>query len=221
MTSIDEHKKKYSRSYLKMKNSKSDLIAYAMSFTSFVLPKIKVNEIILFGSVARGDYGKESDIDIFFDVDNNKEEEIKKILNNELIKFSKSKIAETWSLMGIKNDISIKVGKLDEWKLKRSIISEGIVLYGKYKELPNNLKKSIYINIKPIKDITKRNKIIRALFGRRDEKYNNDGLIIKLNGKKLTPTSFMIPTDNTDEVFNILSKEKIDYQFFEMWGEKV
>ena len=116
-----------------------------------------MNEIILFGSVARGDFGKDSDIDLFFDVNNdNQEEEIKKVLNNELVKFSKSKIAETWSLMGIKNNISIKVGILNEWKLKRSIISEGIVLYGKYKELPNNLKKSVYFNIKPIKNITKR-----------------------------------------------------------------
>ncbi len=206
-----------------MKNSKSDLIliAYAMSFVSFVLPKIKVNEIILFGSVARGDFGKESDIDLFFDVENiNQEEEIKKNLNNELIKFSKSKIAETWSLMGIKNEVSIKVGKLDEWKLKRSIISEGIVLYGKYKELPENLKKYSYFNMQPIQDIAKRNKIIRALFGRKEEKYNNEGLITKLTGKKLTPISFMIPAESNNEIFELLSKEKINYSFFEVWKEK-
>jgi predicted nucleotidyltransferase len=207
-----------------MKNSKSDLIAYAMSFVSFVLPKIKVNEIILFGSVSRGDYGKESDIDLFFDVDNNddnQEKEIKKVLDNELIKFSKSKIGETWSLMGIKNNISIKVGKLDEWKLKRSIISDGIVLYGKYKELPKGIEKFIYFNIKPIKNIAKRNKIIRSLFGRKEENYNNEGIINKFKGSRLTPTSFLIHSEYLKDIIDLFSKEKIDYSFFEVWKEKI
>lgn len=204
-----------------MKNSKSDLIAYAMSFASFVLSKIKANEIILFGSVARGDYGKESDIDLFFDVDDDSEKEIKNILDNELIKFSKSKIGETWSLIGIKNNISIKVGKLNEWKLKRSIISEGIVLYGKYKELPKGMEKFIYFNIRPIKNIAKRNKIIRVLFGRKEENYNNNGIINKFKGSRLTPTSFLIPSQYLKEIIDIFSKEKIDYSFFEIWREKL
>jgi predicted nucleotidyltransferase len=206
-----------------MKNLKSnkELVAYASSFVSFVLPKIKVNEIILFGSVARGDYGKESDIDLFFDADDvNQEKEIKKDLENELVKFSKSKTAEPWHLRGIKNKISIKVGKLNEWKLKRSIISEGIVLYGKYKELPKGIEKFIYFNIKPIKDIAKRNKLIRVLFGRKEENYNNEGLISKFQGIRLTPTSFLISSEHLKEIIDLFSKEKIDYNFFEVWKEK-
>ena len=206
---------------LESNKDNKELIAYASSFVSFVLPKIKVNEIILFGSVARGDFGKESDIDLFFDVDNdNQEEEIKKVLDNELIKFFKSKIAETWSLIGIKNGISIKVGKLNEWKLKRSIISDGIVLYGKYKELPRGIEKFIYFNIKPIKNIAKRNKIIRILFGRKEENYSNEGVINKFKGSRLTPTSFLISSEYLKDIMDLLSKEKIDYSFFEVWKER-
>jgi len=50
-----------------MKTSKlnKELIAYAASFISFILPKIDVDEIILFGSVSREEATKESDVDLF------------------------------------------------------------------------------------------------------------------------------------------------------------
>ncbi|MEK6859547.1 MAG: hypothetical protein AABX54_01905, partial [Nanoarchaeota archaeon] len=149
------------------------------------------------------------------------EKEIKKLLNNELDKFYKSKSAESFILRGIKNPIKIEVGKLDEWKLKRSIISEGIVLYGRYKELPKGIEKLFYFNIKPIKNIAKRNKIIRNLFGRKEENYNNEGIINKFKGTKLTSTSFLIPNEYLKEIIDLFSKEKIDYSFFEVWKEKV
>ena len=153
-----------------------EIIAYAGAFVSFVLPKIDVNEIILFGSAARGEAGKESDIDLFFDVDKN-EEDIKEKIKEELKKFYKSKAAEVWFLKGIRNHISVDVGKLKEWKLKRSIISDGISLYGKYKEIPGDIKSFVFFQIEPIKDIAKRNKVIRGLFGRKEKNYANDGIL--------------------------------------------
>jgi predicted nucleotidyltransferase len=205
---------------LKFNKDNKELTSYASSFVSFVLPKINVNEIILFGSVARGDYGKESDIDLFFDIINKDDEKEIKIINDELNKFYKSKIAESFILRNIKNPIKIEVGKLDEWKLKRSIISDGIVLYGKYKELPKGIEKFIYFNIKPIKNIAKRNKIIRILFGRKEENYNNEGIINKFKGSRLTPTSFLISSEYLRDIIDLFSKEKIDYSFFEVWKEK-
>ena len=60
-----------------MKYSKyKELIAYESSFISFILGKIEVEEIILFGSVARGEADKNSDVDLFFNV-LNKENEVK------------------------------------------------------------------------------------------------------------------------------------------------
>ena len=50
-----------------MKNlNYKELIAYASSFASFVIPKAEFDEIILFGSVARNEADKDSDIDLFF-----------------------------------------------------------------------------------------------------------------------------------------------------------
>ena len=75
-----------------MKKLKSkEIEAYAAAFVSFILPKIQVREIILFGSAARNEAEKESDIDLFFDVDKD-EEKIKEIIKGELRKFYKSRV---------------------------------------------------------------------------------------------------------------------------------
>ena len=197
-----------------------ELISYASSFASFVLSKIEVDEIILFGSVARGEATEESDIDLFFSV-KNKETKTKKLLNKELKKFYKSKINEIWSLKGIKNSIRVEVGNLDTWKLKRSIISEGITLYGKYKELPKKTLGFVHFAIKPIKNIAQRNKVIRKLFGRIEKNHETEGIIKLLRGKKLSPTSFIIPKDKAQDIIKFLNSEKINFNFFEFWTDQI
>lgn len=204
-----------------MKNLKFELISYAEAFVSFVLSKIpEIKEIILFGSVARGEAGKESDIDLFFNVGGKRDEEkIEKITKYELGRFYKSKIAETWFLRGIKNEININVGRLEEWKLKRSIISDGIVLFGKYKEEPKGMKSYAYFEIEAIKDIAKRNKIIRKLFGRKEKRYFKEGMIEGFGGKKLSKSSFVVDLRHGNEVLKILQEEKVKFSFFELWTD--
>lgn len=204
---------------LKLRN---ELIAYASAFVAFVLPKLeRVKEIILFGSVARGEAIKESDIDLFFEVENKEDaEKIENISRKEAERFYKSKIAELWFLRGIKNEIKIKVGILDEWELKRSIISEGIVLYGKYKSMPEKVKHLTFFVFEPIKDITKRNKIVRALFGRKEKKYSSEGLIKKINGRRISTRIFAVPAEHASEIIKVFSKEKISYEIFEMWTDQ-
>lgn len=204
-----------------MNNSNyKELISYASAFVSFVLPKIEIEEIILFGSTARGEATKESDIDLFFNIKKN-EKNIKEIIKKELEKFYKSYIREQYSLKGINNLITIEVGNLDKWKLKRSIISEGILLYGKYKTIPEKLKGYVHFNIIPIKDITKRNRIIRKLFGRKEKNYVVEGILKKFNGKQLSPSSFIIPNEKSQEIIKFLNSEKLDFRFFEFWTDQI
>ncbi len=205
-----------------MKLKFKQLIAYASSFVSFILPRIEVDEIILFGSATRGDATEDSDIDIFFNVKNKaKEKEIKKIIKEQINKFNKTQIYQQFSLKGIKNQIHVEIGNLEEWKLKRSIISEGIILYGKYKTTPEKLKPFTCFNIKPMKNITKRNRIIRKIFGRKEEKYQTLGLLKEIKGKKLSPTSFIAPLDHANKIVQLLNKEKLDYTLFELWTDQI
>ncbi len=140
-----------------------NLVSYAMDFSSFLMQNIKekdrIKNIILFGSVARGESNKESDIDLFIDIINEDkiEEESNKILKDF---YNSTKFKNYWKLFNTKNKIKLTIGKLDEWEdLKNSIISNGLSLYGKYQEIPakgKNMALFFLENIKPnIKRVTK------------------------------------------------------------------
>lgn len=198
-----------------------ELIAYSLSFVSFTLKDInKLKEVILFGSVARGDFSEKSDVDLFFNVEKKDVKSTENIIKKNLVKFYKSKVYITWKLKGITNKLSVKVGNLDEWKLKRSIISDGIILYGKYKESPKNIKHYLLINYKPIKDITKRNRITRKIIGRKEKNYNKKGLLEDIKGKIMSERTIIVPIEKSKELIDILNKEKIDYRIFEIWSDQ-
>ena len=204
-------------------NLNKELIGYVSAFVSFALPRIEgINEIILFGSVARGESDKNSDIDLFFNIEKNEDEkEIKSVIVEELKKFYKSKIAEVWFLKGIKNQINVNVGRLDEWKLKRSLISDGICLYGKYKEIPQNMKDFVLFNLEPIKNVAKRNKVIREIFGRQEGKYLKKGILAEFGGKRISPSSFIAPKEHANKIILFLKKEKVNCWFFELWTDEL
>src|SRR3989338_8805163 len=134
----------------------SKLISYAMDFASFLMQKISdkntVKNIILFGSVAREESGKESDIDIFIDLAKNNEKIEKEILRH-LEGFIESVKCKTyWRMFGIENEIKLTIGVLNEWNdLKPSILSNGMTLYGKFKlDIKGNHETFfIWENIKP------------------------------------------------------------------------
>ena len=202
---------------------KTDLVGFAHSFVSFALPRFTgpIQEIILFGSVARGDFTSKSDIDLFFSVSSSEqaatiEQELKVIEP----KFYKSQMYQLWKQKGAINPLSIKVGVLEQWELKRSIISDGIVLYGKYKSEVKG-KGYVLIPFTAIPDITKRNRIMRTLFGRVEEGYSKEGLVTKLGGRRIAPTVFFIPLQFADQVIPLLKKEKMNYELIELWTDQL
>ena len=124
---------------------------YAAYFTAFMLDNLKdldnIEKIVLYGSVAKEEDTKESDVDIFIEIKKRSkrlEKEIRLLENN----FYNSREASLFKLKGIQNKFSIKIGILSEWKeLYRSIASTGIVLFGPYEAtaLPSGVKHSMII----------------------------------------------------------------------------
>src|SRR3989344_810427 len=112
------------------------LKSYASYFVSYVLMNLKnienIEKIILFGSVAKNEADKQSDVDIFIELkkENKKiRNEIEKLLSD----FYKSREALLFKTKGIDNKINLIIGKFNEWKeLKKSIESTGVILYGRY-----------------------------------------------------------------------------------------
>ena len=72
-----------------MSLKQNELIAYAMDFASYLISKVDgIHRIILHGSIARGDFDDESDIDLFIDVSDIKMEKKIKLLRKLIIKLT-------------------------------------------------------------------------------------------------------------------------------------
>ena len=186
------------------------LISYSYDFVSYLMLQHKFNvlnikKILLFGSVSRGDFVKNSDIDLFIDVsneDDKQEKEIYKILDN----FLNSKRINKWKLLGINNIINIIVGDLDLKKyedLKISMEDNSIVLWQKFKEIKN--KKSVdphYIikwNTKS-NDPNQRVKISRFMYGYKTNKKIYQGFIDKTKSKQISNSVIIIKPNQINKI---------------------
>jgi len=192
----------------------SKLIAYSIDFVSFLIQKTKSKEkiknIILFGSVARGEAGDESDIDLFIDLikeDIKVEKELNKILEDFL---GSAKYKNYWKLLGIENEIKLKIGKLDKWKeLKSSIISNGVLLYGKFKPEINKGEHMVFFIWENIKPNNKRVLFNKQLLGYSQKGKFYHGLIQRYNGERLGKGCIIVPLEFSNIFHNLFKKYKI------------
>ncbi len=196
---------------------KNDKIAYAAAFSSYLIERVEsIRSVVLFGSASRGDANKGSDIDIFIDTVSGSKNEIRKVIDA----FYDSQICKTWDLKGVKNPISVIIGDLEsgEWAdLKRSIITDGIVLFGKYNSKPEKLKHYMLFSYNGIKDPNKRVNLHRKLFGYKLGKKQYDGIVQKSNGMRHGRGNFSVPIENYKEVRDIFKELKITPKITEIW----
>jgi len=205
--------------------SKNLLRALAYSFISYMIEKIElenIDRIILFGSVARGDASQDSDIDIFIDTKN---KGLKKEIDEILANFYKSFIyKDYWKLVGVENDIKCIVDTLNNWKLKRSIISEGITLFDKTVEKINGKYYSL-IKISVKGGANRKLRLWRMIYGYKQKigkkHYYSEGLINKCGGKKISSGVFIIPLSKSQFILNMLKKEKISHSIIEFCSDMV
>jgi predicted nucleotidyltransferase len=193
---------------------KSNLISFAIDFTSFLLQKIKIKEeisnVILFGSAAREEADASSDVDIFVDVSKESiktESEIKKRLDEFV---ASSKYKNYWKLIGVENNIKLIVGKLERWKeLRPAVIANGIILYGKFKpEIKEGKHKTFFIweNIKPN---SKRVSLNKQLFGHKQMGKFYQGLLQKRDGERLGKGCIIVPLEHSVVFHKLFKKYKV------------
>lgn len=192
----------------------SNLIAYAMDAASFLFQKTKekekIKQIILFGSVSREDAGQKSDIDIFIDIvkeDKGIEQDLKKQISAF---FSSAKYQNYWKPLGVEQEIRLTVGVLSQWKdLQPSIIANGIVLYGKYKEIDVEGKHQTLFAWENIKPNAKRVLVNKQLFGHIAKGRWYDGLLQKYGGKRLGKGCILIPLEHSAVFHKLFKKNSI------------
>lgn len=192
----------------------SNLISYALDFSSFLIQKTKnkdkIKNIILFGSVAREEAGKTSDIDIFIDLikeDRKLEQEINQLLNKFMVS---TKYKNYWKLLDLENEIKLTIGELNKWnQLKPNIIANGISLYGKFKtDIKEGKHKTFFIweNIKPNSTRVLFNK---QLLGYKQNNKFYEGLIQKQNGERMGKGCIMVPLEFSNIFLKLFRKYKI------------
>jgi len=197
---------------------RNELIAYTMDFVSYLLSKEEeIDKVILHGSIARGDFDEESDIDLFIDTKKNNKR-ITKILEN----YYKTKKFREWELKGINNTIAPIVGKLDsnEWKnLKRSIINTGIILYGKYKAEAEKINQYTLFSFENIKPDKKRIAIFRKLFGFKVGKKQYPGLIQDIKAVKIGKGSLLVPAEHVNKLKQYFQGKKVAVKLYDFWSD--
>lgn len=196
---------------------------YASYFVAYLLSNLKdienIERVILYGSAAREEAEKESDVDIFIEVKKKTitfEKDIKKIEKE----FYQSREAALFKSKGIGNEFSIKVGRLKEWKeLYKSIASTGIVLYGPYeaRELPSGVKHFIIIFWEKIEK--NRGSFLNKLYGFKVKNKHYAGLLTKFNGKKIGKSCIMLPIQYKKEIFKLIDKHKVKARALEVFSD--
>ena len=193
---------------------KSELIAYAIDFVSFLIQKIKekseIKQIILFGSVSREEAQSNSDIDIFIDVikeDKSLEKKIEKILDN----FKEStKYKNYWKPLGIENEISLKIGQLEKWpELKSSIIANGIILYGKFKQKIKEGKHKTFFIWENVAPNSKRVLLNKQLLGYKQRGKFYQGILQKYQGERMGKGCILTPLEHALKFHQLFKKYRI------------
>jgi predicted nucleotidyltransferase len=169
----------------------------------------------LYGSVAANTFDKESDIDLFVEADKKDKKKIETLL--ELYK--KSSDYEKFKLVGVKNEISIRCGKLEEWKdLKRSMISNGIVLYGRYTDKSEDSSQKVLFML----DVTgfsktEKIKIWRKIYGYKQKVGKKVYISDSLAEEKIGRGAFLCGLENVEKVKEFLKKNKVKYRLKDIW----
>jgi len=184
-----------------------ELVSYAIDFASFLMQNLKelnkIKSIILFGSVARGEATSKSDVDVFVEVFSEStilEKEINKIKDDF---FESTKFKDYWNLFGIKNEINIIVGKLEDWKLKDTMLGSSIVLYSKYSPKLDEGENKVILYWDVIKNNSKRVMLSKKLFGYSHYGKKYKGFLEVYGGVKLGANVILIYA----EEMNLFLKE--------------
>ncbi len=198
-----------------------ELLAYTYNFLSLLLEKKEAQEnlkkIVLFGSVARGDFDKESDIDLFIEV--KESADVKKIENlvHEVVNRFEVFAEKTWNLRGIDLPIKFIVAKENEldWdELREEIKHYGTLLYGEYKEHKENYALISY-SLKELKQNDKMN-FLRTLYGYTNKKnkkvYSKSGLLPTIGAIKTAANQVMVKIETLKEVLEVLKRFKLTYE---------
>ena len=207
---------------------RNEILSYVCDFVSLLMSNAgnDLKDIILFGSVARGDFDEESDVDIFVNASKEKIIHVQGAVNKSVNEFELIS-SKTWKLKGIDLPIKCIVGDIEaeKWSaLRREIISSGICLYGKYKSAQKGLSQRFLFSF-GLANLRHKNQvsIVRNIYGYSSgagkKAHKVSGLLEKLGGQKLNPGVVLIPAESYKEFYEFLKSKKVSPKIIEVWAD--
>jgi|SRR3989344_5853955 len=201
------------------------LIAYAQDFVSFLLEHLeeadKINSIVLYGSVVRGEAGKDSDIDIFIETSEQIGDKIERLKEKF---YASVKVQKYWGLLGIRNEVHCEIGRLDDWEdLEISLRAQGIVLFGKYSSEQHG-KPYYLFSIEQMSERKKSISLWRSLYGYKQnvnkKEYVKKGILNEYGGEKIARGVFLVPAGHAQKMLQFLKSRRVKYKVRLFWKEK-
>ena len=202
------------------------MLSYLYDFLSILFgnlkEKEKIRSIILFGSFARGDYGRESDIDLFIDVKENNKEAIDDVIKKSLIEFE-TKSEKSRKIKRIAHPIipiidDLNNSKWEELRMEMGIY--GISVYGRFRTETKKEKRFVLIEYE-LNRLKQKDKmrLIRKLLGYKLKKgnkiYTQKGKVEECNAEKIS-NGILVEIERYKEISDILRKNKIPIKIREI-----
>ena len=197
-----------------------DLISLAYDYLSLLTARVgtaKIRRVVLFGSAARDEADKESDIDIFIDTTDKIDHEVERATKSfDVIRESR------WDIKGVRNPLRPICGDLEtkRWaELREEMEDHGILLYGR---METGALKEQYLVSYDLQGMAqnKKMKLIRTLHGystRKDGKtYSHKGLIEKTGGARIGQNAFLAPTCSKKTIEETFDKTGAKFQMRKM-----
>ena len=192
---------------------KDNLIAYALDFTSFLIQKVNLEEIkniILFGSVARGEEGRESDVDLFIDTLKENPSAEKKYAAVVELFMQSAKYKHYWKPLGVENQIRLTVGRVEKWKkLHPALVANGITLYGKYKSSLKEGKHQVFFIWENIKPNPRRPLFNKRSFGFKGTRRFYPGLLQKYGGERMGKGCILVSLEQASFFLKFFRQNKV------------
>lgn len=194
------------------------LLGFAESFVSFLLQNLeesdlsRISSVLLFGSTARGEARPGSDIDIFvvtgFRGIKGRIEALKERF------YESETYRRYWRLIGVKNEIKLICDELSNWpSLRKSILNDGIVLYGKYAEPVEKQNPHILIWWDRISNQSMRVLLSKQLYGYNLKGKNYKGLLSKTKGcQKIGTNTLLVPIQGFGKFRELFDRHKIQFR---------
>lgn len=201
-----------------------EIIAFELARNLSVIPSLE--SVVLFGSVARGEMHKKSDVDILLTFDADHDPEIGE--EGSLVHQIAGAVEKKYHM---DNPFSfVFMNKKDELdsEFLWEVVKDGVVLYalpGRILGKEEYLQPSAFISY-TFKNMPARDKmyIKRKLYGYQvkslhgGKEYINEGKgIVQEHGKKMGRATFLIDASHVDEVLDLFQEKNVQYKISKVW----